>query len=120
MLSLALLFGGVLLVGLAADVTRLVVAWREVSFLAQTAAEAGAGWVQPDGLYRGEVIVDEEEAAAAAGAVAAGPGRTVDVTAAPTEVCVTVARQVAPGLTRLVGGARKTVAVTACAGPRQG
>ena len=44
-LALALLLGGVLLVGVAIDVARVVVAWREASFVAHTSAETGAGWV---------------------------------------------------------------------------
>ena len=120
MLALALLFGGVLLVGLTTDVMRLVVTWREVSHRAHTAAETGAGWVEPEALYRDELVVDIAAAEAAAVAIASGPGRSVGVDANSEEVCVTVNQRVSPGITRLVGGASKTVSVTACAGPRRG
>lgn len=120
MLALSLLFGGVLLVGLASDVARLVVTWREVSHLAHTAAETGAGWVEPGALYRGELTVDVAAAEAAAVGIAAGPQRSVGVDANSEEVCVTVAQTVTPGITRLVGGASKTVSATACAVPRRG
>ena len=119
-LALALLFGGVLLIGLAADVTRLVFVWRETSHLAHTAAETGAGWVQAEDLYRGESVIDITAAESAAIAAASGPDRSVRVDASPEEVCVTVAQTVSPGITRLVGGASKEVGVTACARPKQG
>ncbi len=119
-LALALIFGGVLLIGLAVDVTRLIVTWRETSHLAHTAAETGAGWVEPEALYRGELVVDISAAEAAAVAIASGPQRSVRVDADEEEVCVTVEQMVSPGITRLVGAAPKTVLVTACASPRQG
>ena len=119
-LALALIFGGVLLIGLAVDVTRLIVTWRETSHLAHTAAETGAGWVEPEALYRGELVVDISAAEAAALAIASGPQRSVRVDADEEEVCVTVEQSVSPGITRLVGAAPETVLVTACATPRQG
>ena len=119
-LALALLFGGVLLIGLAADVSRLLVTWRETSHLAHTAAETGAGWVEPGALYQGELVVDIAAAETAAMAIAAGPQRSVGVDANSEEVCVTVEQTVSPGITRLVGGVSKAVVVTACAAPRQG
>jgi hypothetical protein len=119
-LALALLFGGVLLIGLASDVTRLVFIWRETSHLAHTAAETGAGWVQSVDLYRGELVIDVAAAESIASAVASGPDRSVRVDASPEEVCVTVEQSVSPGITRLVGGASKAVGVTACARPKQG
>jgi hypothetical protein len=119
-LALALLFGGVLLIGLAADVTRLVFVWRETSHLAHTAAETGAGWVRPADLYRGELVIDVVAAESSAVAVASGPGRSIRVDASTEEVCVTVTQSVSPGITRLVGGAAKSVGVAACASPRQG
>lgn len=119
-LALALVFGGVLLVGLASDVARSIVTWRETSHLAHTAAETGAGWVEPEALYRGELVVDVAAAEAAAAEIASGPGRTVSVDANAEKVCVSVGQSVSPGITRLVGGASKTVVVTACAVPRRG
>lgn len=119
-LALAMLLGSVLLIGLATDLARLVVAWRETSFLAHTAAESGAGWVEPQALYTGELIVDVPAAVDAAHAVASGPGLSVSTKANATQVCVTVQQSVAPGLTRLVGAGPQAVQVTACASPRQG
>lgn len=119
-LALALLMGGVLLIGLAVDVTRLIAIWRETSHLAHTAAETGAGWVEPGALYRGELVVDIPAAEDAAMAIASGPQRSVRVDADSQEVCVTVEQNVSPGITRLAGAAPKKVLVTACASPRRG
>lgn len=119
-LALALIFGGVLLIGLATDVTRLVFVWRETSHIANTAAETGAGWVQPADLYRGDLVVDVAAAESSALAIASGPHRSVQVAANPDGVCVTVEQWVSPGITRLVGGTSKSVGVTACARPRRG
>ncbi len=119
-LALALLMGGVLLIRLAVDVTRLIAIWRETSHLAHTAAETGAGWVEPGALYRGELVVDIPAAEDAAMAIASGPQRSVRVDADSQEVCVTVEQNVSPGITRLAGAAPKKVLVTACASPRRG
>ncbi len=119
-LALMLLLGGVLVIGLAIDLTRLIATWRETAHLAHTAAETGAGWVEPGALYLGQLTIDEPAAATAARTVAAGPNRSVEVHSSPMTVCVTVRQEVAPGITRLTGAAPKTVSVTACASPRQG
>lgn len=119
-MALALLFGGILLVGLAADVTRLVAAWQETSHVAHTAAEVSAGWVQPTDLYRGRLVIDRRGARTAGRAYLASVGHQGSIDAQRTRVCVTVRSQVSPGITRLVGAGVQTVAVTACAEPRQG
>jgi hypothetical protein len=118
--ALALLFGGILLVGLAADVTRLVAVWQETSYVAHTSAEVGAGWVQSEPLYDGQLVLDTDAASAAATAFAAASGYQAVVAITGERVCVSVATDVAPGITRLVGVGLKPVAVTACAEPRQG
>lgn len=120
MLALMLLLGGVLIIGLAVDVTRLIATWRETSHLAHTAAETGAGWVQSEPLYRGELSIDPISAETAAREVASGATRSVEVDAGLTLVCVTVHQEVAPGITRLAGAAPKAVSATACASPRRG
>ncbi len=115
-----LLFGGVLLIGVAVDVTRLIATWRETAHLAATAAETGAGWVQSEDLYLGELILDPDAAERAAHEVAGADDRAVDVTVTPSEVCVTVEQEVSPGVASLVGIGSKVVMATACASPRQG
>ena len=61
-LALMLLFGGVLLIGVAVDVTRLIATWRETAHLAATAAETGAGWVRSEDLYLGQLVLDPDAA----------------------------------------------------------
>ena len=119
-LALGMLLGSVLLIGLAADVARLIVVWRETSYLAHTAAETAAGWVESQALYDGALVIDVPAAISAAHAVAGGPGRSITTEANPTQICVTVRRSVTPGLTRLVGAGAQQTVVTACASPRQG
>jgi hypothetical protein len=119
-LALALLLGGVLLVGLASDLARLVVAWQNVSQVAHAAAEAGAGWVDPDALYRGELAIDPRGARRAGHRVLDDHGLTGVVEVASDRVCVTASRSLRPGLIRIVGAVDQVVAVRACAEPRQG
>jgi hypothetical protein len=119
-LALGMLIGSVLLIGLATDVARLIVVWRETSHLAHTAAETGAGWVESQALYDGAQVIDVPAAISAAQAVAGGPGRSIATEADPTQICVTVQQTVSPGLTRLVGAGNQRTSVTACASPRQG
>lgn len=119
-LALALLFGGVLLIGLAADVARLVAAWQEASHVAHTGAEVGAGWVRPDALYDGDLRVDRPRARAAARDFVRDHGHGAIVRIQGRRVCVTARSTVQPGITRLVGASPRRIAVTACAEPRQG
>lgn len=120
-LALALLLGGVLLIGVAIDVARVVVAWREASFVAHTSAETGAGWVTPGRLYAGALVVDEPVAREMAGRYARSVGVTdVAVDSGPFSVCVTVRNHVEPGITQLIGATPRSVLATACAEPRQG
>lgn len=115
-----LLFGSVIMLGLAVDLARVGAAWREASHLATTAAEAGAGWIDPAAALHDRLRLDRTRAAAAARAVAVAPDRRVGVSTSATRVCVSVAIPVRPTLLSLVGARLKTVAVTACAEPRKG
>ena len=115
-----LLFVSVLMLGLAVDITRIGIAWREASHLANTAAEAGAGWIDEEEARNDRIVVDPVAARTAARAVAAGGGRSVMVTTAEDLVCVRVRIRVRPGLLALVGAAPKNVTATACAEPRMG
>lgn len=116
----ALLFGGMLMLGLAVDITRIGTAWREASHLATTAAEVGAGWIDEEEARADLLMVDVDRATAASRGIAAGEGRVVDVAATTAEVCVRVRIRVAPTLLAVVGAAPQDVAATACARPRQG
>ena len=119
-LALALLFGGILLVGLAVDVARLVSAWQEASHVAHSAAEVGAGWVDPDGLYAGLLELDRPSAREAAERFIEATDLDGSVRIRDGRVCVSVSTRVRPGITRLVGAGAQRVEVTACAEPRQG
>lgn len=120
MLALGLLFGGILLIGLAADVARLVVTWQEVSHVAHTSAEVGAGWVDPGSLYEGRLDLDRGAARAQARAYLEESGLTGVVRIQGDRVCVTARSRVRPGIIRLVGAGTHLLEVTACAEPRQG
>ena len=116
----ALLFAGTLMLGLAVDITRVGIAYREASHIATVSAEAGEGWIDEAAARRDLLVVDQARARTAAMAVAAGPGRTVAVTTAPSRVCVRVAITVRPGPLSLAGAGPREIAATACAEPRSG
>jgi hypothetical protein len=116
----ALLFAATLMLGLAVDITRIGIAWREASHLAAVAAEAGAGWIDIAAAREDRIVVDPEAAERAARAVAGGEERIVVVTTWPDRVCVRVTIRVNPSVLGAVGAAPKDVAATACAEPRVG
>ena len=116
----ALLFAGVLMLGLAIDITRVGIAYREASHLSTVAAEAGAGWIDEAAARQDVLVVDETRARTAAIAVASGPGRIVAVTTTPSRVCVRVAIIVRPGPISLAGAGPREIAATGCAEPRSG
>lgn len=116
----ALLFAGTLMLGLAVDITRFGIAYREAAHLATVSAEAGAGWIDEVAAREDRLLVDQSRARTAAIAVASGPGRTVSVATTPDRVCVRVAIRVRPGPLSLAGAGSREVAATGCAEPRSG
>ena len=116
----ALLFAATLMLGLAVDMTRIGIAWREASHLAATAAEAGAGWIDEEAAREDRIVIDPARAREAARSVAVGAERVVTVTVTAERVCVRVRVRVRPTLLALVGAAPKNVAARACAEPRMG
>jgi hypothetical protein len=116
----ALLFAATLMLGLAVDITRIGIAWREASHLAAVSAEAGAGWIDVTAARDDRIVVDPAAAETAARSVASGNGRVVVVVASPDRVCVRVSIRVRPSLLSLVGATPKEVGATACAEPRVG
>ena len=116
----ALLFAGTLMLGLAVDITRVGIAYREASHLAAVSAEAGAGWIDEAAARQDLLLVDQVRARTAALAVASGPGRTVAVSTTPNRVCVRVAITVRPGPLALAGAGPREIAATGCAEPRSG
>jgi hypothetical protein len=115
-----LLFAATLMLGLAVDITRIGIAWREASHLAAVSAEAGAGWIDVTAARDDRIVVDPAAAETAARSVAGGNGRVVVVVASPDRVCVRVSIRVQPSLLSLVGAAPQEVGATACAEPRVG
>ncbi len=116
----ALLFGGVLMMGLAVDVARLGATWREVTHVAATAAEAGAGWIDRGSARDGEIRLARNKAETAAREVLADWGHPGEVDATVSRVCVVVTLEVRPTLLTIVGAGPKRVTGTACAEPRRG
>ena len=118
----ALIFVGLLVVGLALDVTLLAATYREAAFSADVGAEAGASVLEA--AYSGDLRLDQERAelSAVEAAVAARPrpGRAAVASAEPTRVCVTVTDQYRPRILSVVGIGAAGVTVQGCAEPRQG
>jgi hypothetical protein len=117
---IALLFGGTLMLGLAVDVARFGATWRDVSHVASTAAEAGAGWINRSAAHAGDLRVAREQAETAATLVLEESGYDAEVTASLHQVCVVVRASVRPTLLAVVGAEPKTITARACAAPRQG
>ncbi|WKZ81634.1 MAG: hypothetical protein QY307_05900 [Acidimicrobiia bacterium] len=117
---LALLLGGMLMLGLAVDLARFAATWREASHLAATSAEAGAGWIDETAARRGELEVDATRSRVAATQVASGSGRSVLISVTPARVCVRVSIPVHPTLLAMVGAAPRQASAVACAEPRRG
>lgn len=115
-----LLFGSVLMLGLAVDLARVAAAWREAAHLATTAAEVGAGHIDAAAARDGSIVVDVAAGSAAAAAVASRPGSDRRVAASPDRVCVTVMVPVPPTLLAVIGAMPATVTAHACAEPRRG
>jgi hypothetical protein len=114
-----LLFGGVLMLGLAVDMARFGAAWRDAAHLAATAAEAGAGWIDEPAAYAGELALDTIRASDAARAVARGPGHRVAIAVDAARICVEVSIRVRPTLLAVVGAGSQRATATACAEPRR-
>ncbi len=119
-----IVFGGVMVLGLALDLGRWAATWREAAFAADTGATAGAAQIDAAAAYRGVLALDPARARATAASGAADarprPGRVSTVDAIPARVCVTVRQQFRPTLLRIVGVGERTVTATACAVPAQG
>ena len=116
----ALLFGGVLMLGLAVDIARFGAAWREASHVAATAAETGAGWINRRAARDGDLRIAPAQAETAARAFVEASGHPGAIDATPAQVCVVVHIDVHPTLLTIVGARTKTVAAQACAEPRRG
>jgi hypothetical protein len=115
-----LLFGAVLMLGLAVDLARVGSSWREAAHAAGVAAEAGAGWIDEDAALDDRIVLDPGRAGAVAASLAAAPDRAVTVDAGLARICVTVGIPVRPTILLMIGAASTTVSASACAEPRKG
>lgn len=118
----ALIFVGLVVVGLALDVTLLAATYREAAFSADVGAEAGASQiaVDYDGQLRLDILRAELAAVESALAARSRPGRSASSTADLTLVCVTVTDRYQPKILSAVGVGPTTVSVEACAEPQRG
>jgi len=116
-----LVLGGMIVAGLAIDLGRWGVTWREAAFAADTGAEAGAAMIDTEAAYRDDLQLDAGRARVVAIDAALGarprPGRTATATADVTAVCVTVRQQFRPTILRAAGVGPGVIAVEACAVP---
>ncbi len=119
-----IVFGGVMVLGLALDLGRWASTWREAAFAADTGATAGAAMIDNVAAYRGELALDPARAqdTAVTGARDARPraGRAASAEVTAARVCVTVRQPFRPTLLRAVGVGERMVTATACAVPAQG
>ena len=120
----ALIFVGLVLLGLAFDTALLAATYREAAFAADAGAEAGAAQLETRAVYGGEVLLDRRAAIAAAETASlvarSRAGRTASATTDGTEVCIVVVDHYEPRLLGVVGIGAQGVSVRACAAPRQG
>jgi hypothetical protein len=115
-----LLFGSVIMLGLAVDLARVAAAWRQASHVASAAAETGAGWIDESAARLDRLVVDPGRAHEAALAAASAPHRSAEVEATTTRVCVRVTVPVPVSILRVVGAAATSVTASACAVPAMG
>jgi len=120
----ALIFAGLVVLGLALDVALLGATYRQAAFAADTGAEAGAAVLSVDDAYAGVLALDpveaERVAVDAAVRARAAAGRTATASADPTQVCITVVDHYEPRLIGSLGIGPATVTATACAEPGRG
>jgi hypothetical protein len=116
----ALIFVGLVVVGLALDATMLAATYREVAFSADVGAEAGAAKITADGSVT--LDPDQAEKTAVEAALSARPrsGRTASAAAGPERVCVVVTDSYEPRILGAVGVGPTEISVEACAEPSRG
>jgi hypothetical protein len=118
----ALIFVGLVVVGLALDVALAAATYRELAFAADVGAEAGA--VELANAYGEGLDLDPERAKQSAVAAALGARSRSDQTAVADAnadvVCVTVTDRYRPRILSALGVGPETISVEACAVPRRG
>lgn len=116
----ALIFVGLVVVGLALDAALLAGTYREVAFAADVGAETGAAMITDDGSLTLDRI--EAERVGVESALGARPrtGRTAAAAAGPDRICVVVTDSYEPRILGAVGIGPTEIAVEACAEPSRG
>lgn len=121
---LAVILGGLIILGLALDLGRWAFVQREAVFAADAGAQAGAAIIDDDAAYRGVTRLDAGAARSVAieAALEARPraGRTASASVAAAEVCVSVRQPFATSLLRVAGVGGGQIRAAACARPAQG
>lgn len=121
---LVLAFGGLLLLGVAMDVSRWASNHREAATAADAGAQAGAAMVSVAGLRAGQVTLDIAEAEATAVDVAQQSrprlGRVVVATVEGSRVCVAVTQPFRSQLLDWLSVTPQAVRVSSCAAPARG
>lgn len=120
----ALIFAGLVVLGLAADVAVYAATYRDAAFAADAGAEAGAAMLAPPAAYEGDLTLEPAVAAdvavAEAEAARPRPGRSATATPEPGRICVTVTQLHQNRFLLALGIGPTTIVVTGCAEPRQG
>ena len=120
----ALIFAGLVVLGLAADVALYAANYRDAAFAADVGAEAGAAVLAVPAAYGGELSLADEAAARVAvdAAESARPrsGRSASAAPEPGRICVTVTQHHVTRFVQALGIGPTTIVVTGCAEPRQG
>ena len=120
----ALIFAGLVVLGLAADVALYAASYRDAAFAADAGAEAGAAILAPSAAYGGDLTLDADQAIgiAVAAAESARPrtGRSASAMAEPGRICVTVTQAHVTRFIQALGIGPAAIVVTGCAEPRQG
>ena len=120
----ALLFAGLVVLGLAVDVALYAANYRDAAFAADVGAEAGAAVLAVPAAYQGELALAAEAAVRIAidAAESARPrsGRSASASPEPGRICVTVTQDHVTRFVHALGIGPATIVVTGCAEPRQG
>jgi len=121
---LALAFGGLLLLGVAMDLTMWASSHREVAFAADAGAQAGAAAVSEEALRDGQLAIEETAARASAieAATSSRPrmDRNVTVFVGADQVCVVVEQPFSSGVLAVLSMGSGSVRGSACAIPSRG
>ena len=119
-----LMMGGLIMIGVGIDLGRWGAAYREVAYVADAGADAGAAMIDEQDARVGVLALDPSAAELAAVelalAIRSRDGRVVAATSTRDEICVEVQQVFQPGIMRAVGATESLVTVRSCARPAKG